>query len=292
MDLESARALKTQIRAATARQFAVGISLTNSPGEYRVTIFVPAGQLAPACDGVDVETVPVARAATAPIARRSGSALTIGASVGHVTAGVGSLGFFARRRSDDVLGLVSCNHVIAKCDEARDGDAIVSPSIIDGGGNIIGSLDGRYPRLADSVADCAFAVLAEGVAYDASTLDEGATLSAESAHITPDLRVTKTGRVTNARPGVVKKIEVDGVCIRYGAIRATFDGVMMIASDGDDFFCRGGDSGALVYTSDTSQPVGLLFANAYSGGPNNRGWTWVHPIDRVLAALDVRLVNR
>ena len=222
------------------------------------------------------------------------SVLKLGASVGHQAGGVGSLGFFARRRSDNALGFVSCNHVIAMIDRGNDGDAIVSPSIIDGGGNVIAALDGDYPRLGAAervIADCAFAVLREGAPYDASTV-EGGSLVSEPATLAAGLRVSKAGKSTNARPGIVENLNVGDVYIRYGMFRAAFDDVIMIGSAGDESFCAYGDSGALVYTIDTFQPVGLIFATAYVGGPHNLGWTWVHPINRVLKALDVRFVNR
>lgn len=219
--------------------------------------------------------------------------LRIGASIGHHHGGVGSLGFFARRRSDGRLGVVSCNHVIAMVDEGRDGDPIVSPSTLDGGAAVIAALDGGYPRLGapgGSPADCAFATLAEGVAYDAASV-VGGTLGPALPNVITGLQVTTVGRATSGRPGIVEDIEVDDVWMRYGGIRIAFHGVIRIGSASPERFCHYGDSGALVYTADTLQPVGLLFATSAIGGPHNVGWTWVHPIAQVMDALQVDLVT-
>jgi hypothetical protein len=308
--LDSARDLKEEIRTAMEwPRFAIGISLAETPGDYRVAIVLTGDDDRRLLDRprmrrligraeVDVEVAGIATSASSPSAGGVSRerTLRIGASVGHTKGGVGSLGFFAARRSDGKRGFVSCNHVIAIVDEGRDGDRVVSPSIIDGGSgtdDTIGALDGAYPRLSGDdrkLADCAFAVLDDDVAYDAASV-EGGALVAEPAEIVKALPVTKIGRVTNARPGFVKKIEIDNFGVRYGRIRAMFDGVMQIDSASPERFSAYGDSGALIYTAEGFHPVGLLFAASYIGGPHNAGWTWANPIHHVTNALNVDLVT-
>lgn len=305
MNLVAARRLKQQIRAALAPlPFAVGIRLTTAPHRYRVSVLLEreGDRQSPRVrrvietfrDDVDLDVIGESRAAgSAMVDVRGTGPLRIGASVGHRDGGVGSLGFFAARRSDGRRGFVSCNHVIAMADEGRDGDAVVSPSTLDGPARIVATLDGRYPRLAapGAPADCAFAALIDGVDYDASSLD-GGTLALEPAPIAHDLMVTKVGKVTGARAGVVQMIEVDNVSVRYGMTRVVFDDVLRIGSVTGEKFCHYGDSGALVYAVTTFQPVGLLFATSLVGGPHDVGWTWAHPIRHVTEALQVDLVNR
>jgi hypothetical protein len=298
-DLGAARTLKQKILAALGPSpFAVGIRLERA-GEYRVAVIVCeeaerrcVRNAIGAWDDMDIEIAGVTRAASSTQGTEpTGTTLRIGASVGHRDGGVGSLGFFATRRVDGKRGFVSCNHVIAMVDEGQDGDAVVSPSTLDGGGKIVAALDGTYPRLAAKApADCAFASLVGGVQHDPATLD-GGTLALDPPPITHDLRVAKVGRVTGVRLGVVQMIEVDNVCVRYGMMRVAFDGVIQIGSVSGGKFCEYGDSGALVYTADTFQPIGLLFATSFIGGPHNAGWTWVHPIRHVTEALQVDLVN-
>lgn len=299
MDLADARALKEQVRRSSRQRFAVGISVTRTPGDHRVAILLEreadtafAASVASAVGaGIDVEVVGTPRAATSLEPPPPSGPLRIGASVGHQLGGAGSLGFFASRRSDGARGFVSCNHVIALADKGKEGDAVMSPAGRDGGSTVVGRLDGRYPRFGERArADCAFAVLEEGVPHDASAV-EGGTLSLERAPVERDLEVTKVGRITGARPGVVSMIEVDDVWIRYGRIHTPFHGVMLVASADGERFCAPGDSGALVYTTRTFRPVGLLFATSVAGGPHDAGWTWVHPVSVVEEALGVELVT-
>src|SRR2546423_1872992 len=197
MQLAAARDLKQLIRT-TARvggtvPFATGIT-RRGIHDYRVAILLTSErdrhfQMSPDVrrivererKAIDIEVSGIIRAATTPQAtgRAQEIPLRIGASVGSVRGGVGSLGFFAARRGDGRIGIVSCNHVIAMADKGQDGDGVVSPSALDGGTNVIASLDGSYPRLTardGATADCAFAVLREDVDYDAVSI-EGGTLT-------------------------------------------------------------------------------------------------------------------
>jgi hypothetical protein len=304
MNLEAARELKRRIRRIS-RRFALGISVLRAPHDYRVAILLandherellasPVLQRAirTAADEIDIEVTGIPRAASGTsIHSGRPEVLAIGASVGHHTGGVGSLGFFANRCSDGARGIVSCNHVIAMVDQGTHGDAIVAPSIVDRGGDVIATLDGNYPRLhAQPPADCAFAVIDNGIAFDAGSV-AGGTLALHPAEITHEIEVAKIGRATRARTGVVAKIEVDDVWIRFGTMRVAFHDTIQIASSSTEPFAVHGDSGALVYTTSTFQPVGLLFAASYSGGPHGVGWAWAHPIRQVTSALGVDLVN-
>lgn len=301
MDLSAARELKQHIRrSAIGPHVAVGISLTSTPGAYRVAILLQSRDDyrllddAAAAD-VDVEIMgEIVPSSGVQAPGEAGALLRIGASVGHCTAGDGSLGFFARQRSTGRVGLVSCNHTIALADRGADGDIVISPSGSWGGRaprNGVAILDGRYPRLAGrpKLVDCAFAYLLDGIAYDAGRVD-GGTLAALPAPAVERLDVMKIGSMTNARPGVVAKIEVDNVPVRYGAVKAFFNDVIQIAALSETRFATEGDSGALVYTARTFQPIGLLFATSYAGGPYDAGWTWAHPIEQVTEALGVDIV--
>lgn len=310
MDLAAARDLKRHIRERFVRPpFALGLSLTNAPGRYRVAILLHAQHdrrllrtdtmraiLRSAGKEVDVEVLgAVRRSSGGGGVRPEGAPLTIGASVGHYTGGDGSIGFFAEQHSTGRRGLVSCSHVIALVDEGVDGDGVISPSGVHGGRsprNRVATLDGSYPRLAGpdrAPADCAFAFLADGIRYDPGSVD-GGTLVITPAAVVERLEVTKRGCMTGTRTGVVVKIEVDNVPVQYGDVRAVFDDVIQIGSTSSARFAGQGDSGALVYTTQTFQPVGLLFAASDAGGPHNAGWAWAHPIARVTQALGVEMV--
>jgi len=307
MKLAAARELKRTLRDTFGRlgvSIASGIGLTTT-SHFRVAILLhdendrrllrhPSVRraMAAARGEIDVRVIGAIEACSGiSSSPQPDTMLRIGASVGHHNGGVGSVGFFATRRSDNKIGLVSCNHVIALADRGVDGDTIVSPSMLDGGDverDAVATLDGTYPTLGGAgpkVADCAFAALREGVRYDASRF------SPEPAEIVEQLAVVKLGRVTGLRRGVVLNIEVDNVAVRYGSVRAIFNDVIEIGSASRVKFSEYGDSGALVISEQTRQPVGLIFATAYVGGPFDAGVTWVNPITHVTTALNVDLVT-
>jgi hypothetical protein len=309
MNLSSARQLKRHvldcIQLPPALRPAVGINVMSTPGNYGVAILLRSpgdrrlldtrpmrALLRSAGPDIDIEMIgDVVRSSGGGGLARHEATLNIGASVGHFTGGDGSLGFFAVDRSTGRGGLVSCNHAIALADRGADGDGVISPSISNGGRvqpNVVATLDGRYPRLGGErpQLDCAFAFLNDGLPYDASRVD-GDRLVATPASPGEELEVTKVGYVTNARNGVVAKIEVDNIPVRYGEVKAFFNNVIQIGSASSARFAARGDSGALVYTTRTFQPVGLLFAASDAGGPYNAGWAWAHPIADVTRALNV-----
>jgi hypothetical protein len=313
MNLCAARELKQQVAECVAlsqmrHAVSLGISVTRTPGMYRVAIlphshrdgrFVESRMmcalLRSAGRYIDVEVMgKVMQSSGRADLPQAQTTLALGTSVGHFTGGDGSLGFFAVQRSTGRLGLVSCNHALALADQGADGDDVISPSGSNGGRtprNRVATLDGRYPRLGgpgQKLTDCAFAILDEGIPYDASRV-EGGRLIGVPASVVEQLEVTKIGWVTNARTGVVAKIEVDNVPVRYGEVKAFFHDVIQIGSTSSVRFAARGDSGALVYTTSTFQPVGLLFAASDAGGPYNAGWAWAHPIEHVTRALDVEL---
>lgn len=313
MNLAAARDLKQHIAEGVAQSpmklfVAVGISVTRRPGNYRVAILLRSHSdrrfledrrmralLRSVGPDVDVEVMGEVLRSSGPGHQPEGeAALAIGASVGHFTGGDGSLGFFAAQRTSGRVGLVSCNHVIALADRGADGDGVISPSGSQGGrapGNRVATLDGGYPRLGGEgpkLADCAFAFLDDGVRYDAARV-AGGRLVGTPASVVEQTEVTKIGCVTDARSGVVTKIEVDNISVRYGEIKAFFNDVIQIGSTSAVRFAAQGDSGALVYTTRTFEPVGLLFAASDAGGPYNAGWAWAHPIGHVTEALDVRI---
>jgi hypothetical protein len=86
------------------------------------------------------------------------------------------------------------------------------------------------------------------------------------------------GRTTEFTVGRVVDISWDGY-IDYLSGRAWFQDQLLV-DGGDSFFSAPGDSGSLVVTLSTLQPVGLLF-----GGGGNR--TICNPIRAVMRALSI-----
>lgn len=314
MDLQSALGVKQQLVESFSqerggvrggpRNFALGVAPGAQPVQYRIAVRAESSADLPpetlseiernAAGEVDVRVVGRISASTG----RAASAMRgpgIGASVAHFLCGAGTLGFFARKTSDQSIGFVSNNHVIAAEDQGEDLDDILHPAPSDRGmrpRDVIGHLVGGYPKLkqAKVVVDCAFARLVDGKKYDPESLGDGQRLSSTCVSPFAQLEVRKVGRSTGATFGRVSAFDLDPrVYYSFGRVR--LHGQVEIEPDGDKPFSCGGDSGSLVFTRDGCHPTGLLFAGSALGGPSNCGLSYANPIDAVLSALGVTFIT-
>ncbi len=212
--------------------------------------------------------------------------LRIGASISHHLSGAGTLGFFARRLSDGVVGIVSNNHVLALCDRGRENDEIVHPGAFDHGvrpDHVIAYLARGYPRLdvRKPVVDCAFARLRDGIPYDPVTIGDGLKLNPAPINLREQRDVMKCGRTTGLTHGRISVVALDNVDIDYGFSIVIFNQQIEIEPAGDVPFSRPGDSGSLVVNPE-GHPVGLAFA-----GPRNCKISYANSIENVLRSLGV-----
>jgi hypothetical protein len=315
MDLDTARGLKQellsftdQIRIPTrdgadvlAPELAIGFAPTGRRGDVHIAVRAESEEDLPQSvidelsrrtkAQIDIrytgEITPLVASHVAPVA----GPLEPGASIAHYRCGVGSLGFFARRASDDAIGIVSNNHVIAATDQGEDHDEIFharSMSTRD----VIAHLCGKYPRLGASstTLDCAFAPLVRGRTFNAAP--GGHRLARRMAAPTTELMsVSKIGRTTGQTYGRVTAFELDKVRVTYPSGRIVFSRQIEIAPETGEPFSRPGDSGALVFTYPDRQPLGLIFGGSLRGGTTGLGLTFANPIRSVLDALGVKLVR-
>lgn len=212
--------------------------------------------------------------------------LRIGASVSHYLRSAGTLGFFARRTSDGVVGIVSNNHVLALCDRGRENDEIVHPGAFDHGirpDNVIAYLTRGYPRLdvPQPIVDCAFARLREGIPYDPVTIAAGLKLDPDPVILYEQRDVMKCGRTTGLTHGRIAVFALDNVEIDYGFRVGRFNQQIEIEPVGDTPFSKPGDSGSLVVNPE-GHPVGLSFA-----GTTNCLTSYANSIENVLRSLGV-----
>jgi hypothetical protein len=221
--------------------------------------------------------------------------LAVGASIAHCRCGPGTLGFFARRSSDGAIGIVSNNHVIAATDEGEDRDEILQRVPGDNGTrthDVVAYLSGKYPRLRGGSAtlDCAFAPLARSMQFDPAL--GGRRLAPELAAATSELgAVSKIGRTTGQTYGRVTAFELDEVRVRYPFGPIVFNGQIEIEAAPGVPFSRPGDSGSLVFTIPSRQPLGLIFGCSLRGGKTGLGLTFANPIRSVLIALGVTILT-
>lgn len=218
----------------------------------------------------------------------------------------GTLGALITRGG--VTFIVSSNHVLAKSDNgtAKTTDIISQPGLVDNncapGANTVAHFSAAAALKplngtngpAPSNVDAAIAQIVPGtVDTSGSILDLGAagagsiaaappssTLAVPSTVLANGEGVAKSGRSTGLTCSTLQAINVT-VSVDYfvacgGAksFTATFSN-QVIVNGGS--FSAAGDSGALVVTSDTARPVGLLF-----GG--NSTSTSAHPLADVITA--------
>ncbi len=213
-----------------------------------------------------------------------------GLSIANVNVTAGTLGAFVTD-TDEATYALSNWHVLAGSTSAAPGDPILQPGPYDGGtaADQVGTLDRAAPLepTVRNVVDAALCLLDDPqveATYPIGTVS--ATAPAEGGE-----HVGKIGRTTGITAGQVTAVELDGVRVGYGDElgELTFDNQIEVEGD-QGAFSAGGDSGSLVYRED-AVALGLLFAGSQTGGPGGAGLTFCNPIDDVLRALEVRLLQ-
>ncbi len=221
-----------------------------------------------------------------------------GISVGHFKITAGTIGCTATGRSaprNNRMLILSNNHVIANSNAASYGDCISQPGPADGGkcpADQIAILERFVPMNFSGGAnyvDCATGwCWPERVRRELVYLSGGSPaffkINATPVAATQGMLVGKSGRTTQLTVGRVIGIS-ETVRVNYGGGRVGLfvDQLSIRGLSGD--FSAGGDSGSTIWTWNAQRnPVGLLFAG---GG----GITFANKIQRVLTALDIKLVT-
>jgi len=209
--------------------------------------------------------------------------------------------------------LLSCNHVLARSDQASTGELIVQPGLIDNnctpngdgsGTTPVGFLTAWLPLSSNATnVDAAIAqvdsgaVNTSGEILELGALQENGTLAAAPPGISStggkgepgslNLAVAKSGRTTGLTCANISALNLD-VEVQYykncdettAYLTKTYTNQIEI--EGNEFN-DAGDSGSLVVDADNAEPVGLFFA----GGVTNAGVSEgvANPAPTVLAEL-------
>lgn len=219
--------------------------------------------------------------------RRYPRPVRCGVSIGHPQVTAGTLGCLVVTRNNH-LCLLSNNHVIANSNNARIGDPIIQPGRVDGGvvpGDRIAVLENFIrinfpgPNLVDAaVAWTSFALVDP----------RAVTYTLAPAPLAPRLGMTvkKNGRTTQSTVGTITDLSVN-ISVGYTGGVAQFRNQIGVRGVGGPF-SRGGDSGSLIVTANSNQPVALLFA-----GRTDNSITFANPISAVMSSLGIqRFVDR
>ncbi len=218
----------------------------------------------------------------------------------------GTLGALVADRNSN-LYILSNNHVLAESDQARTGDTIVQPALVDlncnpQAGRTVGSLRYVVPiESSQTNVDAALAAATPAVDGTGAILQLGPSINgtltpaapaagegeALTAGILNQLRVVKSGRTTGLTCSTVNtvdlSVQVDYYydCAEtqpyYTKTYANQIGVPGVS------FADSGDSGALVLDAANAEPVGLFFASG--ADDSNHGFSVANPIQDVLTEL-------
>ena len=214
----------------------------------------------------------------------------IGVSTGHPGVTAGTIG--ARVTDGRQVFALSNNHVFANGNDARPGDNLLQPGVVDGGRNpddALGTLQDFEPIQYCSAVICPDNHIDAAIAL--TSTDDLSRDTPEGGYGTPrsstveaslGMKVQKYGRTTGQTEGTITGINaVIDVQYRGGSVRFVDQ---IIITDGT--FSTGGDSGSLVVTRGylwgDRRPVGLLFAGSDT-------YTVANPIDVVLERFGVTI---
>jgi len=221
----------------------------------------------------------------------------IGVSTGHPDITAGTIGCRVKDASGAVYAL-SNNHVYANENTAGIGDNVLQPGPYDGGkdpDDAIGTLfdfgwitfynaDNPPIPIPTNTIDAAIAAIikdSDTPRVGKATPSNGyGTPKSTTASAYVNMQVQKYGRTTVLTKGKVYATNAT-VDVGYGFGRtARFVNQIWVYSS--RAFIQGGDSGSLLVTNASKNPVGLLFA----GDPSGQ-WAVANRIDLVLSAFGV-----
>ncbi|NTV67997.1 MAG: hypothetical protein HGB06_10040 [Chlorobaculum sp.] len=216
-----------------------------------------------------------------------------GVSIGHFEITAGTLGCLVRKNGE--VFILSNNHVLANCNDATIGDAILQPGPYDGGMNpadkiaeltefvpiiyngsssacpianaiadvcnLLAAVTGSDTRLQAVTTQAAENLIDAALARPLTPADMqneilGIGAIAGTAEGTLGMAVKKSGRTTGLTTGVIEQIDVTAN-VSYGSDRvAQFRDQLMTGP-----MSQGGDSGSAVLDN-SNNLVGLLFAGS------------------------------
>lgn len=225
-----------------------------------------------------------------------------GSSCAAATGAPGTLGALVRRANDDKLYMMSCNHVIAACNQVPIGIPILSPAPLDA--QPFGDLPRAIARLSHAIPlrsgvpgiedpceqDVALAALLDEALVSSKQGGSGGfDTPVDIADLKSGMKVKKFGRSSGLTHGVVESV-VEGPWA-IPCVTKKFKGSFWFKNFAQvvgtcKAFAIPGDSGSLVVTEDGTAAVGLVFSS-YGGGEA----TQILPIRSVLGALGATLVN-
>jgi hypothetical protein len=289
------RSVSAEQRASRVHGVGIGFKMTADTltGELAVKVYVaeklPEHELSDrlivprSIEGMPTDVEAIGEVIPFSYAFHFDRAVRCGVSVGHRLVTAGTLGCLVVLDNNH-LAILSNNHVLANNNKAQSGDAILQAGVADGGvfpQDTIGVLESFVP-LSASAANLVDAAVAHTSFRHVEP--RHVTYTLDPNPITPALGTTvlKNGRTTQATLGTITDIGIN-LSVPYAGIGpAPFKDQIGIRGIGA-VFSRPGDSGSLIVTANSKQPVALLFA-----GTGDNTLTLANPISAVIEALHIK----
>ena len=216
----------------------------------------------------------------------------------------GTLGSLLNR--NDTFYILSNNHVLARSDAAKLGDAIIQPGLIDAncsatGTTTVGNLtqfvnletagtnvDAAMAQIVSGTVDTSGSILSLGSTATGSTADSGPPHMGNGIIATIGEAVAKSGRsssLTCSTVGVIDmttSVNYQKGCNTGATFSVTYTGQVSVIGGA---FSASGDSGSLIVDENTADPVALLYGGSDTDTVGN-------PVADVLSALQDSQGNR
>lgn len=207
----------------------------------------------------------------------------------------GTLGCFVKKRNEEGIFILSCNHVLAKTNRGRRGDLIVSPVREDNNNytnESIAILD-EFIELQDTnnIADAAIAKV--------NNINEIERLCPFYNHNlfmpffqnseNSEQSVSKVGSSTGLTIGKLTIFEMTRIFPYPDQISRQFPNLMAVESHISNRFSNKGDSGSILIDIEGC-PQGLLIGGAYNE-TTGKVITYASPIDPVYEKLEIELAH-
>ena len=275
--------------------FAVGLRYAANAltGQLAVKVFVreklPMGQVTAAAQvptqvaGMDRDVEAIGEVILHSYANRYPRPVPCGVSVSNINLnGSGTLGCLVLLNSGK-LCILSNNHVLANENAAHIGDSIIQPGNaepVNAPDQVIGTLENFIPiQAAGNLVDAAVALTSFAMVSPKHVTYQ---LNPQPLEPTIGMTVVKDGRTTQSTIGMITDIHAN-IAVAYDPFPAGAEMREQVAIRGvNGPFSMPGDSGSLIVTAATKQPVALLFA-----GSTDNSMTFANPIQAVSTALGI-----
>src|SRR5690348_11896457 len=215
---------------------------------------------------------------------------------GQIECCTGTLGSLLQRNG--TMFILSNTHVIARADAATVGDNVIQPGLGDNnctatGTNIVAHLsqfasletastnvDAAIAQVVSGAVDTSGTILSLGATANGSNADPGPPHAGAGVAPTVGMAVAKSGRTTGLTCSTVSAINIQ-TSVQYEkgcggtTFNKTFTGQITVAGGS---FSLEGDSGSLIVSEASADPVALLYGGSDTDSVGN-------PVSDVLAAM-------